>query len=162
MSDEEFDDIEDEPEPEVDDDLALDDALPLDDALVVEVIDEVDEVVDEAVDEVVDDPPSDEKSTKSGKRTEDDEDVLELEDEHHPDDVEEPLDVLLHERTASASLEDEEEEEVVEEIEIDDRADGPTKIVPRRPGEFLCTSCFLVLPRSQLADDKQMLCRDCA
>jgi hypothetical protein len=34
--------------------------------------------------------------------------------------------------------------------------------LPRRPGEFLCASCFLVLPRSQLADAKRMLCRDCA
>jgi Domain of unknown function (DUF4193) len=34
--------------------------------------------------------------------------------------------------------------------------------VPRRPGEFLCSSCFLVLPRNQLADKERMLCRDCA
>ena len=63
---------------------------------------------------------------------------------------------------ASATLEDDEEE-----VEDDDDAgaeggDGPTRIVPRRPGEFLCSSCFLVLPRNQLADEKRMLCRDCA
>src|SRR5450631_3345325 len=93
---------------------------------------------------------------------EEEEDVLELDEELHPDDVEAPLDALLQERTASATLEDEEEEVEEEEAETDERGEGPTKIVPRRPGEFLCASCFLVLPRNQLADEERMLCRDCA
>src|SRR6266480_6272763 len=93
---------------------------------------------------------------------EEEEDVVDLDEELHPDDVEEPLDVLLQERTASATLEDEEEEAEEEEPDVDERGDGPARIVPRRPGEFLCASCFLVLPRSQLADSKRMLCRDCA
>ncbi len=75
--------------------------------------------------------------------------------------MEAPLDALLQERTASAKLEDEEEELEEEEPDTDERGDGPTKIVPRRPGEFLCSSCFLVLPRNQLADEERMLCRDC-
>ena len=33
--------------------------------------------------------------------------------------------------------------------------------VPKRPGEFVCQSCFLVKHPSQLADGKRMLCRDC-
>ncbi|MCJ7672778.1 MAG: DUF4193 family protein [Acidimicrobiia bacterium] len=33
--------------------------------------------------------------------------------------------------------------------------------MPRRPTEFHCSSCFLLLPRSQLADEERMLCRDC-
>ena len=49
-----------------------------------------------------------------------------------------------------------------EEADAENPADGPTRIVPRRPGEFLCSSCFLVLPRHQLADEERMLCRDCA
>jgi Domain of unknown function (DUF4193) len=93
---------------------------------------------------------------------EEEEDVLELDEELHPDDVEAPLDALLQERTASATLEDEEEEVEEEEPDTDERGEGPTKIVPRRPGEFLCSSCFLVLPRNQLADEERMLCRDCA
>ncbi|HEY5165143.1 MAG TPA: DUF4193 family protein, partial [Acidimicrobiia bacterium] len=93
---------------------------------------------------------------------EEEEDVLELDEELHPDDVEAPLDALLQERTASATLEDEEEEVEEEEADTDERGEGPTKIVPRRPGEFLCASCFLVLPRNQLADEERMLCRDCA
>jgi hypothetical protein len=64
--------------------------------------------------------------------------------------------------TAAATLEDEEEEIEEEEPESDASPDGPTRIVPRRAGEFLCSSCFLVLPRNQLQDEERMLCRDCA
>lgn len=94
------------------------------------------------------------------RKADDDDDVLDLEEELHPDDVEVPLDAILHERTAKTSLDDEEDED--EDFEVDDRGEGSTRIVPRRPGEFLCSSCFLVLPRHQLADEKRMLCRDCA
>jgi hypothetical protein len=76
----------------------------------------------------------------------------------HPDDVEEALDVVLRERTAAVGLEDEDDD-------FDEPAEGGeggTKIVPRRDNEFLCKSCFLVLPRHQLADEARMICRDCA
>jgi hypothetical protein len=101
-------------------------------------------------------------ATKDEAKDDEEDVVLELDEELHPDDVEEPLDVLLKERTAAATLEDDEEEVEEEEVETDERGEGPARIVPRRPGEFLCTSCFLVLPRNQLADEKRMLCRDCA
>jgi hypothetical protein len=113
-------------------------------------------VEDETVARVVEAPPA----PKSDD--EEDEDVVDLDEELHPDDVEAPLDALLQERTAAATLEDEEEEVEEEEPESDDRVEGPTRIVPRRPGEFLCSSCFLVLPRNQLQDEERMLCRDCA
>ena len=94
-----------------------------------------------------------------------DDDDLELDDdldeELHPDDVEAPLDALLQERTASATLEDEEEEVEDDDVDVDERGEGSTRIVPRRPGEFLCQSCFLVLPRHMLADEERMLCQDC-
>ena len=61
---------------------------------------------------------------------EEDDDVVDLDEELHPDDVEEALDVVLRERTVAAGLEDEEDEE----DEPDDRGEGSTKIVPRRPG----------------------------
>jgi Domain of unknown function (DUF4193) len=142
----EADELEDEEE--LDDDLAIDD----------EAVDEEEDAEDEA-DEVVVAEPAAAVKTATG---EEDEDVLDLDEELHPDDVEEPLDVLLQERTAKATLEDEDEEAEEEEPDVDERGDGPTRIMPRRPGEFLCASCFLVLPRSQLADAKRMLCRDCA
>jgi hypothetical protein len=88
--------------------------------------------------------------------TEDD-DIVDLDEELHPDDVEEALDVVLRERTAAAGLDDEEDDE-----DEPEQGEGGTKIVPRRENEFLCKSCFLVLPRHQLADEKRMICRDCA
>jgi hypothetical protein len=37
-----------------------------------------------------------------------------------------------------------------------------TRVVPIQATEFTCSRCFLVKHRSQLADRKRMLCRDCA
>ena len=81
----------------------------------------------------------------------DDEDVLD------PDDVEASLDVILKDRL------------VIEEIEIDDDdvpdsgdpSESASVVVPKRPDEFVCQSCFLVKHPSQLADKKLTLCRDC-
>jgi hypothetical protein len=159
MADDEFDDEpdldEDEPELEEDDDLALDE----DDETETEDLDELEGVEDLAAAPkrgVV-------KGDEDESSEDDDGDVVDLEEELHPDDVEEPLDVLLAERTASATLEDEDTEEVEDdEGEADDRVDGSARIVPRREDEFLCRSCFLVLPRTQLARGEQDLCRDCA
>ena len=88
---------------------------------------------------------------------EEEDDVVDLDEELHPDDVEEALDVVLRERTVAAGLEGEDDED-----EPDEPGEGGTKIVPRRENEFLCRSCFLVLPRHQLADESRMICRDCA
>lgn len=157
MSDDEFDD-----EPDIDDD-------DLDDDLIVgDVVDDDDDVLDDDVlidDDIVAAIPDDPTKIVEipvatpivEESDEEDDDVVDLDEELHPDDVEEALDVVLRERTAAAGLEDEEDEEA----EPDDRGEGGTKIVPRRPGEFLCSSCFLVLPRNQLADVAKMLCRDC-
>ena len=65
--------------------------------------------------------------------------------------------MVLRERTVAGGLEGEEDED-----EPDEPGEGGTKIVPRRENEFLCRSCFLVLPRHQLADETRMICRDCA
>jgi Domain of unknown function (DUF4193) len=81
----------------------------------------------------------------------DDEDVLD------PDDVEASLDVILKERL------------VIEEIELDDDdtpdsgdpSDSASVVIPKRPDEFVCQSCFLVKHPSQLADKQATLCRDC-
>ncbi|MEX2100031.1 MAG: DUF4193 family protein [Acidimicrobiia bacterium] len=124
---------------------------------VVDLLDDDLEITPEIPVAVVTDDP-----TVEVEVDDEDDDVLDLDEELHPDDVEEPLDVLLQERTAKATLEDDEEELDEDEGDADDRVDGPTRIVPRRPGEFLCSSCFLVLPRNQLADENRQLCRDCA
>jgi hypothetical protein len=125
--------------------------------------DDLTDTLDEDEEDVEDDDLVDvDRPTTTTTDEEEDEDVLDLDEELHPDDVEAPLDALLQERTASATLEDEEDEVEDEETDVDERGEGPTRIVPRRPGEFLCSSCFLVLPRHQLADEKRMLCQDCA
>ena len=145
MSDDEFAEDDEPSEPDLEAEIGEED-----DEFASPGIDDEDILVEDSA-EVHDDEVEDEED-----------EVLDLEEELHPDDVEEPLDVLLQERTAAATLEDDEEEAEEEEPDVDERGDGPTRILPRRPGEFLCASCFLVLPRSQLADAKRMLCRDCA
>jgi Domain of unknown function (DUF4193) len=160
MSDDEFDDEPDIDEEDLDDALIDGDVVDVvdDDAL----IDDDDALIDDDIVAAIPDDPAAiieiPVATPIVEETdEEDDDVVDLDEELHPDDVEEALDVVLRERTAAAGLEDEEDEEA----EPDDRGEGGTKIVPRRPGEFLCSSCFLVLPRNQLADEAQMLCRDC-
>ena len=165
MTDETFEDEasiegEDLAEEDVDDDELVDEDLDTDDEDLDELAldGDLEEVVetDETVARVVEVP------VPAKGDDEDDEDVVDLDEELHPDDVEAPLDALLQEKTAAATMEDEEDELEDEEPESDDRGDGPARIVPRRPGEFLCSSCFLVLPRNQLQDEVRMLCRDCA
>ena len=56
---------------------------------------------------------------------------------------------------------DEEEDEDEGAVETDDRGDT-AKVRPRAAGEFLCMSCFLVMPQNQLADPKRQICRDCS
>ncbi|MBK5288098.1 MAG: DUF4193 family protein [Acidimicrobiia bacterium] len=139
---------------EGDDDLVLDDVE----------IDDVDADVD--VDAIISEPSTDAKAagSEAAESTDDDDDDddgnLDLEEELHPDDVEEPLDVLLAERTAAERI-DEEEADLEDDDEPDNPAEGTGKIVPRRDDEFLCRSCFLVKPRSQLAKGEKDLCRDC-
>jgi len=164
---EDADDLVDDEEGAADDlvddeiDLSLDDADP--DVAVVVVPDAVADEVETNTDEV--ETNTDEVDTDTpeadGADEDDDDEGMDLDDEQHPDDVEEPLDVLLKERTAKATLEDNEEVVEEDEGETDERGEASGRIVPRRPGEFLCTSCFLVLPRHQLADPERMLCRDC-
>ncbi len=150
------DDFEDEPaldEEDIDEDVLEEDFVEEDDVLDDDLVDVIDEEVIDvvAVPGVLVAPPE-------PVEEEEEDDVVDLDEELHPDDVEEALDVVLRERTVAAGLEEEEDEE----DEPDDRGEAGTKIVPRRENEFLCKSCFLVLPRHQLADEKRMICRDCA
>ncbi|CAB4726957.1 unannotated protein [freshwater metagenome] len=89
------------------------------------------------------------------------EEVVDMAEESDPDDVETPLDAILAEKTASTKLEDEEAEIEEDEITIDERTDDSERIVPKQPGEFHCSACFLLLPRGQLADEERLLCKDC-
>ncbi|HEY5173745.1 MAG TPA: DUF4193 family protein [Acidimicrobiia bacterium] len=150
------DDFEDEPtleEEDIDEDVLEEDFVEEDDVLDDDLVDVIDE---EVIDVVA--VPGVLVAPAEPVEEEEEDDVVDLDEELHPDDVEEALDVVLRERTVAAGLEEEEDEE----DEPDDRGEAGTKIVPRRENEFLCKSCFLVLPRHQLADEKRMICRDCA
>lgn len=155
MADDDFDadepDLEDDADLE-DEDLALeDDDVEVDD---LETLDDDVAVTDPVV-------PRPGKAEGGDTAEDEDDDVVDLEEELHPDDVEEPLDVLLAERTAAERLDEEEADLEDEDLEPDDRGEGSGRIVPRRDDEFLCRSCFLVKPLSQLANGEKDLCRDC-
>ena len=151
----EEEDLDIEGDDEADDpDLVLDDVDALDPDIDVDV--DVDAIIAEPGAE----PAETAKAAGDESDDDDDDDNLDLEEELHPDDVEEPLDVLLAERTAAERI-DEEEADLEDDDEPDNPAEGTGKIVPRRDDEFLCRSCFLVKPLSQLAKGEKDLCRDC-
>lgn len=161
----EFDDeeieIDDEVEVEADDDLDLDveGDEDLDDDLVADGEDDLAAIDGE--DAVVVPGRRRGAGGEDGDSEDEDDENLDLEEELHPDDVEEPLDAILAERTAAERIDEDEAELEDEELEPDDRAEGGGRIVPRRDDEFLCRSCFLVKPLSQLAKGEKDLCRDC-
>lgn len=104
-------------------------------------------------------PKAKAKAKATAKRGSDDDDDEEDDEEDDPDDVEADLDTILKDRIAAQPDEDEGDED--ETPEPDERSDGTGRIQPKRPGEFVCQSCFLVKHPSQLADPDAMLCSDC-
>jgi hypothetical protein len=79
-------------------------------------------------------------------------------------DVESIQDLLVKQEAAAAEEETEDEEEVLVALTREERLAEPieARVVPMQSTEFMCKRCFLVKHRSQLADKKKMLCRDCA
>ena len=79
-------------------------------------------------------------------------------------DVESIQDLLVKQEAAVVEEEAEEEEEVLVALTREERLAEPleARVVPMQATEFMCKRCFLVKHRSQLADKKKMLCRDCA
>ena len=136
-------------------------AADLDDAIVDDEPEDDDEEFEEL--EVV--PAAPAAPAKKGtatktRKSSDDDDEEEEDDELDPDDVEADLDTILKDRIAAQPDEADDEDEE-EQPETDDRGDGTGRIQPRKPGEFVCQSCFLVKHPSQLADPQRMLCSDC-
>ena len=79
-------------------------------------------------------------------------------------DVESIQELLVKQEAADEADADEEEEAVIA-LTKDERLvaePGESRVVPIQETEFVCKRCFLVKPRSQLADKKRTLCRDCA
>jgi hypothetical protein len=78
---------------------------------------------------------------------------------------EEPTEASLDEilaKKAEEGAEDGEEESAISPGGSDRVEALPVKVVPQQPTEFTCKKCFLVKHRSQLADKRRMICRDCA
>ena len=112
MSEEEFEADDAELEEEEPDEEVLDEDDALDDDLDTDLVADDPDLVVEAdiVEGEVVPVPAAAPAVAPAAETEEEEDVLDLDEELHPDDVEAPLDALLQERTAKATLEDEEEE----------------------------------------------------
>lgn len=66
---------------------------------------------------------------------------------------------LLAKRAEKA---DDEDEDSVFNLSPDDRVESlSVRATPPQADEFICASCRLVKKKSQLADRKRRLCRDC-
>jgi len=66
-------------------------------------------------------------------------------------------------RSEQAEAPDEEDETIVAATAKGERLEPvDSKVVPIQSTEFVCKKCYLVKHRSQLANKKKMLCRDCA
>jgi uncharacterized protein DUF4193 len=80
------------------------------------------------------------------------------------EDVESIQDLLVKQESAAEEEATEEEDEpILATLTRDERVEPlDTRVVPIQATEFVCSNCFLVKHRSQLADKRKMLCRDCA
>lgn len=77
----------------------------------------------------------------------------------------ESIQELVAKQEAAAEEETEDEDEVLVALTREEKLAEPldaARVVPVQSTEFTCKRCFLVKHRSQLADKKKMLCRDCA
>lgn len=132
--------------PDLDDDVIADDDAPIAD-------DDFDDA-DDDLDVDADDDPSVTEPDDEGD-SEDEEEEEEDDDDADEDDAEESLDVLLA------------REKAIDEDDLGRLAEESRDGLTVRPalvgaGEFTCRSCYLVKRRAQLADEKRMLCFDCA
>ncbi|MGH2728390.1 MAG: DUF4193 family protein [Actinomycetota bacterium] len=72
------------------------------------------------------------------------------------------LEELLARRSEDKAVE-EEDESLLDLARGEERSETlPIKVLPQQSNEFTCRNCFLVKHKSQLADKKKMICRDCA
>jgi CRISPR/Cas system-associated exonuclease Cas4 (RecB family) len=86
------------------------------------------------------------------------------EEEEDEAQVEASLDELIAKKQDRPAPVDEDDDDEVMLAMSRDEAREPltTRVLPVQQNEFICKSCFLVKHRSQLADQRRQLCRDCA
>lgn len=81
------------------------------------------------------------------------------------EDVESIQELIVKQEAADDAADADDEEEAVVALTRDERLaaePAESRVVPMQETEFVCKRCFLVKHRSQLADKKRTLCRDCA
>lgn len=145
------DELDEDLDEELEDDVDVIDPDLVEDDLALPAVDEdAVEVVDDSEEEA-----SEEPATAARPRTEDDDE----EEDIDTDDVEEDLDTILRDRIAASDDEDEDDEDAP--AAPAPRGPDGTRVQPKKPGEFVCQSCFLVKHPSQLADPDLMYCSDC-
>jgi hypothetical protein len=90
--------------------------------------------------------------------------VAGTEEEEDEATVEASLEELIAKKAdrPNASEEEEDEETLLALNRDEARESLSTKVLPVQHNEFVCKSCYLVKHRSQLADRRRQLCRDCA
>ena len=85
------------------------------------------------------------------------------EEEPAAEPAEASLDEMLAKKTDDPAPEEEGDDGIIETGGREERVEAlSVKVVPQQPTEFTCRNCYLVKHRSQLADKKRKLCRDCA
>ena len=116
------------------------------------------------IDEPIDDDVAEELDDAEEPSQEDLEDATVPPDPATGGDVESIQELLVKQEAADEAAEEEDEEPVIA-LTKEERLTtepGESRVVPMQETEFMCKRCFLVKHRSQLADKKRMLCRDCA
>jgi hypothetical protein len=122
------------------------------------------------VEEVEEDPGEIDDSEPLDLEADDDDDEAEiaLTDDDDDEEDEASLEELLAQRAASRRGADETDDDSDDIMALASEAGKipleplPTKVIPvKDQQEFVCNRCHLVKARSQLADAKRGLCRDC-
>lgn len=74
------------------------------------------------------------------------------------------LEEIIAKKSSEDDAADEADDETALSLEPEEPVGGnlPSNVKPQQSSEFTCRNCFLVKSKSQLADRKRMLCRDCA
>jgi len=154
---------------ELDDESMLEEELDNEDVLEQDVDDELLTVTLEDMAHADDDEEVevDGVLTPVGDDGDDDErlEILEVDD---LEDLEESLDLLLSQRLAALDGDGTRPGTTGPDQEMDEHVQHPgieagalCAPSPCGPDEFLCQGCFLVRLRSQVADERRMLCLDC-
>ena len=137
------------------DDDAVED-IPDPDEDMPDDIDLLDEDIDDEIDEdailSTDDEVDDDDEAEDDEAEDDDEAFDELEAEE--------LEMLTEDETTETLVVDEAAE--MRAIRRAELAMDQQGVIEASEGEFVCSSCFLVLKTSQLANPRKKICKDCA